>query len=63
MEEILKQMGFANEKEWSSLVAGVPLTKPGIFHAFETWKLEDGSKEGLLKVYALAGEKPCGTNF
>lgn len=52
MEKLVKQLGFESVQEWHKLVANVPdLTDPKKLAAFEDWKENDGSKEGLLKLY------------
>lgn len=52
MEEIIKEHGFESAKEWAKLIANVPnLTDLKQKKAFEDWKENDGTKEGLLKLY------------
>jgi hypothetical protein len=52
MEELIKRMGFDSLREWQMLVANVPgLTDSKKLKAFEDWKDNDGTKEGLLKLY------------
>ena len=58
MEELLKKLGFESFQEWTRLVANVPgLTDSKRLKAFEDWKENDGSKEGLMKLYEVREEK------
>lgn len=53
METLVKSLGFESVEEWNKLVANVPdLTDPKKLRSFEDWKENDGSKEGLLKLYS-----------
>lgn len=50
MEEFVKAMGFDSVKEFHRLVASVDLSTPEKLKAFEDWKENDGTKEGLLAL-------------
>ena len=50
MEEIVKQMGFENEKEFHKMVSDIDLSNPIKMQKFLKWREEDGTKNGLLKV-------------
>lgn len=50
LEEIVRQKGFSSEKEFHELVAAVDLSVSENMQAFVKWRLEDGTKEGLLKL-------------
>lgn len=50
LEEVVRQKGFASENEFHELVAAVDLATPEKVRAFKKWQLEDGTKEGLLKL-------------
>ena len=50
MEEIVKQYGFDSLKEFNNMVANVDLGSPDKIVAFENWRENDGTKEGLLKL-------------
>ena len=50
MEEIVKEYGFESLEEFNHLVANTDLSSVEKLKAFEEWKENDGSKEGLLKL-------------
>lgn len=50
MDELVKKMGFENLQEFHRMVASVRLTLPGDLAAFNYWKENDGTKEGLSKL-------------
>lgn len=50
MEEIAKSLGFESLQEFHKLVADVDLSTSEKIKAFENWKLNDGSKAGLLNL-------------
>lgn len=52
MEELVKSLGFDSVQEYHKLVANADLTDPKKMKAFEDWKENDGSKEGLMKLYS-----------
>lgn len=51
MEKLAKELGFNNVQEMHKLIANVPLTNTEELKAFEEWKKNDGTKEGILKLY------------
>jgi hypothetical protein len=53
MEELVKQMGFGSLEEYHRLVANVDLSTLEKLNAFNEWKNEDGTKEGILKLPTL----------
>ena len=55
LDEIAKEKGFENEKEFSELVANVDITTPEKLAAFKFWQLRDGSKRGLLELDTKVG--------
>jgi hypothetical protein len=55
--DALKELGFADEREWSRMMSAVNLTDPLIALRFENWKLNDGSKTGLQRL--LDTDKPA----
>lgn len=50
MDEIVKALGFADEREFHRLVCCVDLTSPEKVAAFKAWQDEDGTKAGLLAL-------------
>lgn len=50
MDTLAKEMGFESEQEFNKLVAEVDLSSPERIKAFRYWQIEDGTKEGLLKL-------------
>jgi hypothetical protein len=52
--EAVNANGFESEEEFFRLVSSVDLSTPGKIFAFTQWKLEDGTKDGLLKLIARA---------
>lgn len=50
MEEIVKELGFENEKEFHKLVASTDTATPEQYNKFKDWQFNDGTKEGLLKL-------------
>jgi len=50
MEELIKELGFESLEEWSLLISNVDLSDGKKLMAFEIWRHEDGTKEGLLKL-------------
>ena len=57
LSEMVIELGFNDVKEFHHLVAKVNLTSPIVRLLFERWKLEDGSKKGLLEILNLKGSK------
>jgi hypothetical protein len=51
LEELIKEMGFESEEEFFRLVASVPLDTKEKMKAFEDWKFNDGTKEGLMRLH------------
>ena len=51
MEDLVKEMGFNSVQEFNHLVATVDISTPQKLKAFEDWKENDGTKEGLLKLF------------
>ena len=50
MEELVKELGFKDLDEYHKLVANVDLSSFEKIRAFNNWKNNDGSKEGILKL-------------
>lgn len=50
MEELLNELGFESKKEWLALVSHIDISTSKKLAAFEEWKNEDGTKEGLVKL-------------
>ncbi len=50
LNETVKELGFENEKEFYKLVASVDITTTAELASFNDWKLNDGTKKGLLKL-------------
>lgn len=50
MEEFVKKMGFNSLEEFNKLVSSADLSTPEKIQAFTTWKLNDGTKSGLIKL-------------
>jgi len=57
MEELVKQMGFESLKEFHKLNASADIKDPEKMKMYLDWKENDGTKEGLLKVIAVAIRK------
>ena len=49
-EEKIKEMGFEDEWEFYKTVRLIDISTNEKLKAFKKWQLEDGSKEGLLKL-------------
>lgn len=50
LDNIISKYGFKSLKEFNELVNKVDLSDPDKLKAFENWKLNDGTKESLLKI-------------
>ena len=50
LEEVVKELGFENEKEFHSIVANVDIASAKKLEDFRKWQFEDGTKEGLQKL-------------
>ena len=50
LNDMVKDLGFKDKDEFYTLVAEADLTTPKKFANFNNWKLNDGTKEGLLKL-------------
>lgn len=50
MDAVVRQHGFRDLQEFNHLVSSADLTTPERFDAFMKWKLNDGTKDGLLKL-------------
>lgn len=50
LEEVVKELGFESEKEFHKLVASIGFDLMGEAR-FTEWQLNDGSKNGLLKIH------------
>ena len=50
MEGFVKENGFDSVEDFHRLVGGADLSTPAKLRAFEDWKLNDGSKKGLLDL-------------
>lgn len=50
MDTIAQAVGFENAEEMHRMVAEVDLTTAEGLAAFNQWKAEDGSKEGLVTL-------------
>ena len=50
LDNIISKYGFKSLKEFNELVNKVDLSDPDKLKAFEDWKLNDGTKESLLKI-------------
>ncbi len=53
MDKTVKEYGFDSMTEWSRLVAHADLSSAEKLKAFEDWKYNDGTKDGLLKLKEL----------
>ena len=54
-DAICQELGFADAREFHSMVAAVDITTPEKRRAFALWQEDDGTKEGLSKL-AVASE-------
>ena len=50
LNDMVKDLGFKDKDEFYTLVAEADLSTPEKFESFNNWKLNDGTKEGLLKL-------------
>lgn len=50
MDELAKASGFADEKEMAKMIASVDFSDPTTLVAFQHWKMNDGTKAGLMEV-------------
>jgi hypothetical protein len=50
LDDAVREMGFADEKEFNQLVAAVDISTREKMLAFKHWQYHDGTKEGLLKL-------------
>lgn len=55
LEKAAKENGFDDEGHLLSLVAAATLDTPEKLAAFERWKLEDGTLDGLAKTGLVPG--------
>ncbi len=53
LNDMVKDLGFKDKDEFFTLVAEADLTTPEKLESFNDWKLNDGTKEGLLKLKTL----------
>lgn len=51
MEQFVKEKGFKSLAEFHTLVARIDITTPERIKIFKNWQHNDGTKEGLLKIY------------
>lgn len=54
--ELAKACGFADASEMNRLIARLDLSKSLVRFAFERWRTKDGTKNGLLGIYRMAGQ-------
>ena len=63
-DDVFKDMGFADQAEFSRMVASVKLSTVGWYEAFRRWQYEDGTRKGLQALLdrqakaASVGEPP-----
>jgi hypothetical protein len=50
MATMVRDKGFESLEEFNRLVASADLTTPERFDAFTKWKMNDGTREGLVKL-------------
>lgn len=50
IEEFVKSKGFKNEEEMRELVASIDLSQNDALTTYSEWRINDGTKEGLLKL-------------
>ncbi len=50
LNDMIKDLGFKDKDEFYALVASVDITTTAELAAFNNWKLNDGTKAGLLKL-------------
>jgi len=50
MENIAKECGFESIEEMYSMISSVDLTNTETGLKFHDWKINDGTKEGLVKI-------------
>ena len=51
--EVVRELGFADEREFHRLVASRDISTPEKLKAFKSWQEGDGSKAGLLALPTL----------
>ena len=52
MDELAREMGFIDFNEMARLTSHVDISTPEKLAAFNLWKNNDGTKYGLLCLYA-----------
>jgi hypothetical protein len=50
IDDVMKELGFENYEEFIRLVFEADISTSEKLVAFKKWQLEDGTKEGLLKL-------------
>lgn len=50
LNEVVKELGFEDEKEFHKLVASTDTSTQEKYNKFKDWQYNDGSKEGLLNL-------------
>lgn len=56
LEDIVKSLGFKDEKEFHKIIANIDISSPIKLKLFRDWQYNDGTKEGILKLQTK-GEK------
>jgi hypothetical protein len=52
MEELAKECGFDSIEDFKELVNSLNLSTQDRIDEFKEWQNNDGSKDGLIKIYA-----------
>ena len=50
LEQLVKECGFENEKEFYKLIASIDISTVDKQIAFKKWQEEDGTKAGLAQL-------------
>jgi len=50
---MIKLLGFESISEMNKLVANVDISNSVKLSAFKKWQMEDGSKQGLIKLKTI----------
>lgn len=62
MEDLVREMGFADLREFNRLVSLVDISTPEKMDLFLAWQQNDGTKMGLLKLFVIVVSYGGGTN-
>lgn len=59
LDQIARAHGFSGDEELARLVLLVPLERPGVLVRYDTWRLTDWSRDGLVALLRECGIEPA----